>query len=113
MIDNFHFPTHEDPSHILYGIFLTLIYDCFLGYLLTEDCHEYAGTFISVGGGIILGTSVLVVVLDVAAYVIKDNGCKEKCCGIWLIKLSNLATALGYFAHFVVMIWGSVVIFGK
>ena len=77
------------------------------------ECYKPAETFILVGGVIILCTSALVVILDVVAYGMKDNGCKGNCCGIFLKKLSNVATALGYFAHFVVMMWGSAVIFGK
>ena len=46
------------------------------------------------------------------AYLVKDSDCKVNCSnGFW--QLSNVATALGYFAQFVVMIWGSAVIFGK
>ena len=49
-----------------------------------EECYKPAETFILVGGGIILCTSALVVILDVVAYGMKDNGCKGNCCGIFL-----------------------------
>ena len=52
------------------------------------------------GGGIVLATSAL----NVVAYL---TPCE------WDDRLADVLTPLSYFAHFVVMIWGSVAIFGK
>ena len=59
-----------------------------------------AATFLLLGGGIVLATSAL----NVVAYL---TPCE------WDDRLADVLTPLSYFAHFVIMIWGSVVIFGN
>ena len=65
-----------------------------------DDCNVDAATFLLLGGGIVLATSAL----NVVAYLTPCN---------WDDRLADILTPLAYFAHFVVMIWGTITIFGK
>ena len=65
-----------------------------------DDCNVDAATFLLLGGGIVLATSAL----NVVAYL---TPCE------WDDRLADVLTPLSYFAHFVIMIWGSVVVFGN
>ena len=81
-------------------IFLTpFVLFCFLGYQYKDDCNVNAATFLLLGGGIVLATSAL----NVVAYLTPCD---------WDDRLVDVLTPLAYFAHFVIMIWGSITIFG-
>ena len=65
-----------------------------------DDCNVDAATFLLLGGGIVLATTAL----NIVAYL---TPCE------WDDRLADVLTPLSYFAHFVIMIWGSVVVFGN
>ena len=74
--------------------------DLCLGYQYKDDCDVNAAMFLLLGGGIVLATSAM----NVVAYLTPCN---------WDDRLADILTPLAYFAHFVVMIWGTITIFGK
>ena len=74
--------------------------DLCLGYQYKDDCDVNAEMFLLVGGGIVLATSAM----NVVAYLTPCD---------WDDRLADILTPLAYFAHFVVMIWGTITIFGK
>ena len=78
----------------LFYVFLNL----FLGYQYEDDCNVNAANFLLLGGGIVLAISALNVVI---------------CCCCDGDILAIFLTPLACFAHFVVMIWGTITIFGK
>ena len=72
----------------------------YLGYQYKDDCNVNAATFLLLGGGIVLATSAL----NIVAYLTPCD---------WDDRFADVLTPLAYFAHFVVMIWGTITIFGK
>ena len=87
-------------------------------------------------GGIVLATSASIIILDGVTYVLTDCDYGENCCGncpCWYksiklnenttmekkhfcfcwFRLVGVLTALAYFAHFVVLIYSSVILFGN
>merc|ERR1712150_198068 len=84
------------PSVVSLSVCIAMV---IVGYQYIDDCNVDAATFLLLGGGIVLATSAL----NVVAYL---TPCE------WDDRLADVVTPLSYFAHFVVMIWGSVAIFG-
>merc|ERR1712223_33419 len=84
------------PSVVTFSVCIAMV---IVGYQYMDDCNVDAATFLLLGGGIVLATSAL----NVVAYL---TPCE------WDDRLADVLTPLSYFAHFVIMIWGSVAIFG-
>ncbi len=86
-------------------------------------------------GGIVLATSASIIILNGVTYILTDCDYGENCCGncpCWYksrklnentvekkhfcfcwFRLVGVLTALAYFAHFVVLIYSSVILFGN
>ena len=94
---------YNNRPNLLAHILLIIIFffsDLLLGYQYKDDCDVNAAMFLLLGGGIVLATSAM----NVVAYLTPCN---------WDDRLADILTPLAYFAHFVVMIWGTITIFGK
>jgi len=67
-----------------------------------EDCKGKATTFLILGGGIVCATTVLKLI---AFWTLWLCECDDK--------IMDILSPIANFAHFCVMIWGSVVVFGQ
>ena len=97
------FQLYSNPSKLYAPIYFHSVKknpDLFLGYQYKDDCDVNAAMFLLLGGGIVLATSTM----NVVAYLTPCD---------WDDRLADILTPLAYFAHFVVMIWGTITIFGK
>ena len=65
-----------------------------------DDCNTEAAKFLLIGGGLVLVSSAL----NIFAYLTPCK-CDDR--------FAELVTPLVSFVHFVVVIWGSIVVFGK